>query len=147
MISSTFEVYVLLMALVAKADTIVTSNERERVHRAISDGRVSPEAAERLTSILEAPASQSHGEEIRALLVNVPRDRLLPLLLDVVRDAYVMAAVDGEVTHAEVSVVDELLAMAGLETGKRAFLHEWGREAAQLQLDGLALLADDIPVE
>ena len=58
-------------------------------------------------------------------------------LAEAVRDAYIIASADGEVTNQEISTVERLFELLHLPVENRAKLHSWGRNAAAQQLLGM----------
>ena len=116
-----------------------------------SDGDVSVEEALAIRSFMDA-AGTSLGDiqQVSLLLDKVDVERVVSrlaeeatawTLAEAVRDAYIIASADGEVTNHEISTVERLFELLDLPVEHRAKLHTWGRNAAAQQLLGMTFIS------
>jgi uncharacterized tellurite resistance protein B-like protein len=132
------EFYFQFLACVARADGRVSPAEQDAVQAAVAASGLEPAIVERLGQILDL----SRPFDVEALLVRAARSLSPTLLAEVLRDAYAMALLDGELHPREIALVDRLLDVAGVTERGRTVLHAWAEAAARQHLDGLALLRD-----
>ncbi len=126
-----------LLACVARADEQVTLEEALAIRGFMGSARLSEEQALRVERLLDIEQPVDVQEVVRRLAAGASPW----VLTETVRDAYVIAASDGEVEASEIHAVDVLFEALGLAEDRRAWLHRWGRKAAQQQLRGMDYMA------
>jgi uncharacterized membrane protein YebE (DUF533 family) len=131
------ESYFNVLVCVARADGTVSADERERVLATAAAYGLSEAAQQRLGALLVAPSCDTQ------LIVRHAASSLDgPALAELMRDAYVLVRLGSDTHVAEVGVLEQLLEARGYPPERRAVIHTWARQAAQHQLDGIALLVD-----
>lgn len=135
------QVYLNVLACIARADGKLDPSESALLERTIAASGLSDEVAYGMRTILDM-SSQPDVDSILAQAVT----HLSPaLLVDLLRDGYVMASADGDIAPAEVDVLDRLMAKSAISENRRAALHQWAQRAASHQMDGLHIAADSLP--
>jgi len=126
-----------LLACVARADGEVTIEEALAIRGFMAYAGVSQQVARRVERLLDT----SHSCDVEGVVRSLARRASPWILTETVRDAYVIASVDGVVEASEIHAVDRLFDMLGIAGNRRAWLHKWGREAAAKQLRGMKFMA------
>jgi tellurite resistance protein len=142
--------YLQLLALTARADGVIDPNERAAIQQASQQIGLKSEDLASVHGMFDlsrqVDLQQAAAAAIRELLENNSVvDGRAAAFGEVLRDCYVMAAIDGEVSAREVELIDQIMAAAGVVEGRRATLHQWADGAARSYLDGVALIAESFP--
>jgi len=142
------ESYLRLLACVARADGVIAKEETSILEAAVHKAAITPKLAEELGLIMD-PGRPVDTDSIIDAAVAEMRGAAwsasgAALLAETVRDCYVMAAIDGEVSPSEVSVIARMLHVAGVPEQRRATLHHWAESAARASLDGAALFMETL---
>lgn len=138
------DAYLKALACVARADGVITTEEKAAINHALRRIGVGSAVSVEIEAILDLARPVDldvlcHGV---AEGLKGPPAFVAAALAEVVRDCYLMAAVDGEVSQPEVAVIDRLLETLGIPEARRATLHQWAEGAAQQFIDGVRLFAD-----
>jgi hypothetical protein len=140
--------YLTVLACVARADGVITPEEREVLRRALATVDDAGVRA-RVDALLDL--AQDH--DVKQLLtdalgeINAPHrdaETRAGSLAELLRDCYIMASVDGNISLPEVALIDRVLAIAQVPEQRRPTLHQWGEAAARQMLDGTALALETI---
>jgi len=142
--------YLQLLALISRADGVIDPNERAAIQHASRrvglDGGAAAAVGRMLDLSLPIDLQQAADAAIHELLDNDSGvEGRAAMLGELLRDCYVMAAIDGDVSPPEVRLIDQIMASAGVPDGRRATLHQWAEGAARSYLDGIALIAESYP--
>lgn len=116
--------YLDFMACVLLADGVVEGNELMTFVSMLRQMGMKEEVEIRYSNILRDPTLLD-PEAVIASVARFSEDRLLQWI---VRDSYIMAASDGEISTEELALIDALLAAVGIPEEKRENIHQWGRE-------------------
>jgi uncharacterized tellurite resistance protein B-like protein len=141
MVRSSLELYFDVLACVARADGRLAPEEQRFLRAAAESSRLSGDALARLERLLDVDTPFS----VDLVLSEVAGEMNAAVVVEALRDAYVLAAADGEIAPVEIDVLDRLLARIGIAIERRPALHEWARRAAEHHIEGLALLAESWP--
>lgn len=135
------QVYLNVLACIARADGKLDPAEAALLDRAVAASGLSDRATEGMRKILD----MQHQPQVDSILSEAVNHLSPALLVDLLRDGYVMASADGQIAAAEVNVLDRLIEKAGIPENRRATLHQWAQRAARHQMDGLHIAADSLP--
>ena len=83
----------------------------------------------------------NHDVDVERVVARLAEEATAWTLAEAVRDAYIIASADGEVTNQEISTVERLFELLHLPVENRAKLHSWGRNAAAQQLLGMTFIS------
>lgn len=135
------ESYFDFMVCALRADGTVTQEEKAHLLRSLFEGlEMRSELVQRYTEALSAEAWADPEEVVRRIAQDLD-----PVgLIGVVRDAYIMASADHEITDAEVSIIRSLLKTAGIPEDRFAEIDAWGREAVAHVRRGAVLFEPEL---
>lgn len=137
------EQYLDFMVCVLWADGTVSPEEREHLFRSVLyDMDFRPGLVEKYEHLLAERSRIDPEEVIRQVVATMEPVGLVGL----VRDAYIMASVDGDILPAEVDVIRSLLKAAGVPEERFSEIDAWGREAVSHVRRGVSLFRTE-PVE
>jgi len=140
--------YLRVLACIARADGVIASEEIAAIERAAEGILGDRETVNEVRSILDASKPVDFDALLREYIHRITEANtnatpsLAAHLAELVRDCYVIAAVDGAISPEEVAMIDRLLELAGISVRRRATLHQWAEAAAQQTLDGVGLFFD-----
>lgn len=140
--------YLTVLACVARADGVIASEEREVLRRALASVDDTGVRA-RVDALLDLTQDQNVEQLLTDALgeINAPTsdaETRAGSLAELLRDCYIMASVDGDISPPEVALIDRMLAIAHVPGQRRPTLHQWGEAAARQMLDGTALVLETI---
>ena len=128
--------HIELLAYVARADGTVSLEEALAIRGFMSSAGMTPEVVARMNELL-SPNTELHLEDALAPLV----EHASPwMLAEAIRDAYLIALVDGELVATEIRVIEKLLDLLLVPGELRGELHRWARDAGVQQLRGMAIM-------
>jgi len=132
------EQYLDFMIYVLRADGVVDRNEKKHMVNMMMDGlKLEPRLLEKYKGELEKESWEKvTDEQLAAVTEGLEPSSLAHL----VRDAYGLAASDGEIHEAEISVVRRCLRVAGIDTERFAEIDLWARQSLALAHRGTLLL-------
>lgn len=136
--SNRIEQYLDFMIYILRADGVVDAEEKRHMLSIMVDGmKLDPNLVNRYKDILE---SQEWSEVTDAQLKAVAEGLDASSLGHLVRDAYAMAAADGEIHEAEIGIVKRLLVVAGIPADRFEKVDLWARQSLALAHQGTLLL-------
>lgn len=143
------DVYLKALACVARADGVITAEEKAAINHALRRVGVGSAVGVEIQAILDLAHPVNLDVLCRGVAegLNGPPEFVAAALAEVVRDCYVVAALDGDVSTSEVEVIDRFLDTLRIPEARRATLHHWGEGAAQQFIDGVRLFADSFAEE
>lgn len=127
------ETYLRLLLCVALADDYVTPSEAEMLEAAAVQAGLGQERIDELKRAFQSGASLDKEKEFQS----IPRQIEPGMLLETLKDGYLLAMSDGDLAPVEVAVLDDYMAHVGLGSAQRAALHEWARTAAEHTVVGI----------
>jgi uncharacterized tellurite resistance protein B-like protein len=125
-----------LLACVARADGEVSVEEALALKSFMESAGMPEVAVSRVAALLRGDESI----DVDAVVGSFARAATPWMLAEAIRDAYVIASVDGEVDASEISLVEKIFDLAGIPSEHRMKLHRWARNAAMQQLLGMTYL-------
>ena len=128
--------YLEVLACIVRADRRFDAAEIEALRQACATSGLSQRVVDHINELLDPARSVN----VEAILRGATRGASPALLAELLRDGYIMAMVDGDVSAPETALLDQLLATAGVGEGQRAELHRWAQTAATHHVQGLRLL-------
>lgn len=140
-----------LLACVARSDGDVSIEEALAIRSFMNSAGTSVDDVQRVSILLDMKAEI----DVEGVLSRLASECTAWSLAEAIRDAYIIASADGEVTNHEISTVERLFELLDLPMEHRAKLHRWARNAASQQLLGMTFIsasldqvhtADDAPV-
>jgi uncharacterized tellurite resistance protein B-like protein len=135
---SRIEQYLDFMIYILRADGVVDRNEKVHMMGLMVDGlKLSHELLEKYKKELEKEEWEPVSDEQLRLVTNGLDPSSLAHL---VRDAYGLAASDGEIHDAEIAVVRRCLHLAGITPERFAEIDLWARQSLALAHRGTLLL-------
>lgn len=143
--------YLTVLACVARADGVIAPEEREVLRRALATVDDTSVRA-RVDALLDPAKNHDVAQLITDALgeINAPHsdaETRAGCLAELLRDCYIMAFVDGDISPPEVALIDQMLAIAQVPGQRRPTLHQWGEAAARHMLDGTALALETITAQ
>ena len=117
-----------LLACVARSDGDVSVEEALAIRSFMDSSSTSVEDVQRINLLL----SPSNDIDVEVVVRRLAADSTPWMLAQAIRDAYVIASVDGEVTRNEIATVERLFDILDLAMDHRAKLHRWARRAQLL---------------
>jgi uncharacterized tellurite resistance protein B-like protein len=132
------EQYLDFMLYILRADGVVDREEKRHLLSLMVDGmKLQPELVARYRCALE----QSQWPEVSdQQLATVAHGLDASSLAHLVRDAYSMAASDGEIHQAEVALLQRFLRVAGIPEERFDQIDQWARQSLALAHRGTLLL-------
>jgi len=126
------------MLYILRADGVVDRKEKVHMLGLMVEGlKLAPELLEKYKAELD----KEHWEPVSDEQLKAVVDGLDPSsLAHLVRDAYGLAASDGEIHEAEISVVRRCLKTAGITADRFAEIDFWARQSLALAHRGTLLL-------
>ncbi len=142
--------YVKVLACVARADGVIAAEELAAINRALDAVITQPDALHDVKVLLDISLPVDCPAILKQCVVQMrdataTSEDMAAHLAELLRDCYVIAAVDGRISSEEVSMIDELLSLSGIPLQKRATLHQWAETSARHVSDGVGLLLDALP--
>lgn len=136
--SNRIEQYLDFMLYILRADGVIDREEKRHLLSMMVDGmRLHPDLVRKYLEALEQeqwpPVSD---EQLRAVCQGLDSSSLAHL----VRDAYSMAASDGEIHEAELDLLRRLLIVAGVPPERFGEVDQWARQSMALAHRGTLLL-------
>ena len=128
--------YLDFMACMLLADGVVDDNELTTFVSMLQQMGAKEAVEMRYSNILREPDLLNP----RAVIASVARFSEDRLLHWIIRDSYIMAASDGDISKEEIALVDDLLTALGIPESQREAIHQWGRELTEHIRQGQALL-------
>ncbi len=128
--------YLDFMACVLLADGVVEDNELMTFVSMLRQMGMREEVEVKYSNILRDP-TLLNPQTVIASVARFSEDRLLQWIL---RDSYIMAASDGDISQEELALIDNLLAAVGIPEEQREKIHQWGRELIEHAKRGQELL-------
>ena len=126
-----------LLACVARSDGDVSVEEALAIRSFMDSAGTSVEDVQRVSVLLDMNADI----DVEKVLTRLADECTAWSLAEAIRDAYIIASADGEVTNHEVSTVERLFELLDLPMEHRAKLHRWARNAAAQQLLGMTFIS------
>lgn len=134
------EQYTSLLIHLVRADGIIAKDEESVLRRLLSERLVNPPDAVRLQGIRERLTASGPAQPSDADLLSAGHGMDAHTLCHLVRDAYRLAASDGEVHATEIKTMRRYLRLVGIPIERFADIDLWARRAdASLEI-GQALL-------
>jgi tellurite resistance protein len=118
------EKYLELMLLVLKADGIIDERERALIYRMIKNVGMKDELVQKYDARLKI----DNSEDREQILTEIASDLDPATLTGMVRDAYIMADADNNIHPAEVQVINDFLAKAGIPGERFKEIETWARK-------------------
>lgn len=138
MAANRIEKYLDFMLYILRADGIVDRNEKVHMLGLMVDGlKLDPALIEKYKTELDKETWEPVTDE---QLRSVTEDLDPSSLAHLVKDAYALAASDGEIHDAEISVVRRALRVAGVSSDRFADIDLWARQSLALAHRGTLLL-------
>lgn len=139
---SRIEQYLDFMLYVLRADGVVDRQEKVHMLGLMVDGlKLAPELLEKYRLELEKDSWEPvSNEQLKAVTEGLDPSSLAHL----VRDAYSLAASDGEIHEAEISVVRRCLMVTGVPPERFAEVDLWARQSLALAHRGTLLLTPEV---
>ncbi len=110
--------YAQLMIIVASADGALVKEELAIIEALMGRAMMHPEMRVDLRNMLEKTPQ-----------INLVMERLTPIVLKAaVRDAILVAAVDGEYDSEEIKIIKQIAKAAGVKKAQLSALFEWVKE-------------------
>ncbi len=110
--------YAQLMIIVASADGALVKEELAIIEALMGRAMMHPEMRVDLRNMLEKTPK-----------INLVMERLTPIVLKAaVRDAILVAAVDGEYDSEEIKIIKQIAKAAGVKKAQLSALFEWVKE-------------------
>lgn len=110
--------YAQLMIIVASADGALVKEELAIIEALMGRAMMHPEMRVDLRNMLEKTPK-----------INLVMERLTPIVLKAaVRDAILVAAVDGEYDSEEIKIIKQIAKTAGVKKAQLSALFEWVKE-------------------
>mgnify|MGYP005695967339 FL=1 len=110
--------YAQLMIIVASADGALVKEELAIIEALMGRAMIHPEMRVDLRNMLEKTPK-----------INLVMERLTPIVLKAaVRDAILVAAVDGEYDSEEIKIIKQIAKAAGVKKAQLSALFEWVKE-------------------
>lgn len=128
--------YFEIMACVARADGRIAPEEQKSLAEAIASSGLDTGSVARVNAILDL----TREVDTREIVARVAKTLPVAALVEVLRDAYVVALLDGELDPREVAFLESLLEEVGVPERRRAAIHTWAETAARQHLDGMELI-------
>ena len=126
-----------LLACVARSDGDVSVEEALAIRSFMHSAGTSVDDVQRVSILLDMKADI----DVEAVLQRLASECTAWSLAEAIRDAYIIASADGEVTNHEISTVERLFELLELPMEHRAKLHRWARNAASQQLLGMTFIS------
>ena len=142
-VETPIQAYLEVLVAVARADGIVNEHEAQAIRSAMQGLDVSEQLTGHVESLLDM--GNLYDEAARLGSVAVALD--VGTLAETLRDAYVIAGIDGEMSMVELNVIDRLLDVLNVDEDSKPTLHEWARSAAEHQMMGYALIQEALSVD
>lgn len=138
---SRIEQYLDFMLYVLRADGVVDRQEKVHMMGLMVDGlKLAPELLEKYRAELEKDDWEPvTDQQLKAVTEGLDPSSLAHL----VRDAYSLAASDGEIHEAELAVVRRCLGVTGVPAERFAEVDLWARQSLALAHRGTLLLTPD----
>lgn len=132
------EQYLDFMLYILRADGVVDHEEKRHLLSMMVDGmKLHPDLVARYRQELDQSQwPEVSDEQLAAVCHGLDASSLAHL----VRDAYSMAATDGEIHEAEIGLLRRFLAVAGIPPERFAQVDEWARQSLALAHRGTLLL-------
>jgi len=118
-----------LLAAIARADGRIAPEEVSVIWQFLEAAGVDPAVADRINQLLDPTVPL----DVDLVLTSLAAQSSPWSLAHAVRDAYIVAAADGEVSTAEALAVERLFDLMNLEPADRAMLHAYAAQAARAQ--------------
>jgi len=125
-----------LLAYVARADGEVSLEEALAIRGFMDAAGIPPREVARIDRLLDPLTTL----DIEAAIEEFASAASPWMLAEAVRDAYVIAAVDGVVEESEIRAVERLLDMLCVPGELRQPIHRWAKAAAIAQLRGMRMM-------
>lgn len=133
------EQYLDFMLYVMRADGVIDREEKRHLLSVMVDGmKLHPDLVGKYRTALEQERWDPVSDD---QLSAVSRGLDESSLAHLVRDAYGMAASDGEIHQAEVNVVRRLLKVSGVPVERFDDIDRWARQSLALAHQGTLLLS------
>ncbi len=133
------EQYLDFMLYVMRADGVIDREEKRHLLSVMVDGmKLHPDLVSKYRTALEQSQWTTVTDE---QLAEVSQGLDESSLAHLVRDAYGMAASDGEIHQAEVDVVRRLLKVSGVPEERFDDIDRWARQSLALAHQGTLLLS------
>ena len=126
-----------LLACVARSDGDVSVEEALAIRSFMDSAGTSLEDVQRVSMLLDVKSDI----DVESVLARLAKECTAWSLAEAIRDAYIIASADGEVTKHEISTVERLFELLNLTMEHRAKLHRWARNAASQQLLGMTFIS------
>ncbi len=132
------EQYLDFMLYMMRADGVIDREEKRHLLSMMVDGmKLHPDIVAKYREALEQSEwSQVSDEQLRGVGDGLDSSSLAHL----VRDAYSMAATDGEIHEAELELLRRFLAVSGIPKDRFADIEQWARQSLALAHRGTLLL-------
>ena len=129
-----------LLACVARSDGDVSVEEALAIRSFMDSAGTSVEDVQRVSGLLDL----KNDIDVEKVLARLAGQCTAWSLAEAIRDAYIIASADGEVTNHEISTVERLFEILNLSLEHRAKLHRWARNAASQQLLGMTFISANL---
>jgi hypothetical protein len=126
-----------LLACVARSDGDVSIEEALAIRSFMDSAGTALDEVQRVCILLD----MNHEVDVDDVVRRLAKECTAWSLAEAIRDAYIIASADGEVTHHEISTVERLFEILRLPFEHRAKLHRWARNAASQQLLGMTFIS------
>jgi uncharacterized tellurite resistance protein B-like protein len=138
MVSSRIEQYLDFMLYILRADGVVDRQEKVHLLQMMVDGlKLNADLLNKYKSRLESDDWQPvTDEQLKAVTVGLDPSSIAHL----VRDGYSLAASDGEIHKAELSVIKRCLKVSGIPEERFEEVDLWARQSLALAHRGTLLL-------
>lgn len=132
------EQYLDFMLYMMRADGVIDREEKRHLLSMMVDGmKLHPDIVARYREALEQSEwSQVSDEQLRDVGHGLDSSSLAHL----VRDAYSVAATDGEIHEAELELLRRFLSVAGIPEDRFPQIEQWARQSLALAHRGTLLL-------
>ena len=132
------EQYLDFMLYMMRADGVIDREEKRHLLSMMVDGmKLHPDLVAKYKDALEETEwSAVTDDQLRAVSQGLDPSSLAHL----VRDAYSMAATDGEIHEAELDVLRRFLVVAGIPDKRFSEIEQWARQSLALAHRGTLLL-------
>jgi uncharacterized tellurite resistance protein B-like protein len=137
------EQYLDFMLYILRADGVVDREEKRHLLSMMVDGmKLHPDLVKKYRDALD----QTEWPEVSdQQLASVCQGLDASSLAHLVRDAYSMAASDGEIHSAELALLKRFLTIAGIPEERFSRIDEWARQSLSLAHRGTLLLERPLP--
>lgn len=143
--TNTLSPYLHLLIYLVRSDGVIDDEETDQLLHLVEHRLGRPLEPELLEAILTHLQAEGPAQPSDAELMAAGQGLELSDLAWLVKDAYALAASDGEVHGAEIKTMRRYLRLAGVPTERFADIDHWARQPEAALERGLALLDPNVP--